>query len=141
MRTNQESLPWYVQDNLTGFSIKSHSSSRTRQDSLVCTLPKDGKLKDMQKSNAEFIVKACNCHYEVLNLLEISVSMLKILVPKDTSVREHVKNCKEIIAKANGICLTEDVYSIEPDPGPVTNVFDDLDYDQINYLFKAKGEE
>lgn len=65
-------MTWIIQDNLTGISIKEETKSRTRQDSLVCTINKHGYLKDKCNANARLIASAP----ELLMALECAVGWL-----------------------------------------------------------------
>ena len=52
--------------------------------------------------NAEFIVRACNAHADLVEALGTATAMLRTLVPKDVSVRETLARNEEILSKARG---------------------------------------
>ena len=103
--TNQKhtALPWKVQEQK--FEIESEDS--TNFETTYSVSPTIDKLADCyglaeQKANAEFIVKACNSHYELLEALAIAAKALNIPVPNMNQLRnsEDLKIIRKAIKKA-----------------------------------------
>lgn len=63
---------WYVQENITAFSIKQLSKSRTRLDAQVAQVNKRGFLADKAKEHADLIAAAP----ELLNQLKILTDLV-----------------------------------------------------------------
>lgn len=62
-----------------------------------------GAGKKLTKNNAEFIVRACNSHYDLLEALEAMLTVEEDLLAEDHEIDDAVMKAKAAIAKAKNL--------------------------------------
>lgn len=93
--TEHTDLPWKYRSAATfeGFTIANSNDS---------TIAKLYVFSDNTEANAEFIVKACNCHYDLLTALDDCIEALAFL-EKRTSTKTNpptLEKARAVAAKA-----------------------------------------
>ena len=91
-------MTWIIQDNLTGISIKEETKSRTRQDSLVCTINKHGYLKDKCNANARLIAAAP----ELLDMLYLALPSVEEADEFNKPTRKLGPKIRALLKKIEG---------------------------------------
>lgn len=148
MKSKHSKLPWTIVERKTDcgimYRIGPESLSNLNYGG-ICLYDDHTTLnphnEGEQKSNAEFIVNACNSYHKTLDALRSCIDAITY----DTDA--EAENCKwqlpfNVVYKiklaiAEAVGVPQPNY---PDFGPVKNVYDDLDSGQIEYFSKAKGE-
>lgn len=99
-RMKHRKLPWYVMNDeyKEGCFYIASSIDAELEDIEICSVWNKW-TEDQGKANAEFIVKACNAHYELLDICE---HIFDSVVQGDAVLEdiEQIKGLKEAIAKA-----------------------------------------
>jgi hypothetical protein len=98
---SHSNTPWTIQENVSVISIKSPEDSRTRQDSLVATVPVNGRNGYNAKANADLICRAVNAHETLVKACEVALcEIMQGGTADHLVVKERLR---EAIAMANAV--------------------------------------
>lgn len=105
MESKHTQTPYYICDEYNGYiPIDAPPSSTGEDESIeICLVSNQDLDGNIQKANAEFIIKACNSYYEMLEALE-SLEKVIDFYAEDVSdeTKEAFQNALLAITKAKG---------------------------------------